>query len=99
MIRIGSGFVVESSSHSKLVGTRCLVTRRDESTGFFWLLSVDLAKNDSAYRNVEFGPYCAADVAAGKLKKAKVHRPKGLDSETLDDADELRGQFQRKSTR
>lgn len=93
-IRRGSGFIVESSSNQFLVGSKCVVCRTDTTTGFFWVLSLTLAKKDPAYRTIEFGPYCAADIPAGKIRRAKVHVPPGL----LSGIEDVRGKFVRKST-
>lgn len=91
-IRRGTGFIIESSSNRFLVGSRCVVCRTDSTTGFFWVLSVDLFKRDEAYRTIEFGPFCAADIPAGKIRRAKVHVPAGMLTQ------EIRGKFKRKST-
>lgn len=93
-IRRGSGFIIESSSNRFLIGSKCVVCRTDPTTGFFWVLSLTLAKKDDAYRTIEFGPFCANDIPAGKIRRAKVHVPAGLLSETED----IRGKFERKST-
>ncbi len=94
MIRRGAGFIIESSSNRFLIGSKCVVCRIDKHTGFFWMLSLTLAKTDDAYRSIEFGPYCANDIPAGKIRRAKVHVPAGL----LSELDDIRGKFQRKST-
>lgn len=94
MIKRGAGFIIESSSNRFLIGSKCVVCRVDEGTGFFWVLSLTLAKKDLAYREIEFGPYCAADIPAGKIRRAKVHVPPGL----LADFANVRGKFVRKST-
>lgn len=95
MIRRGSGFIVETSSNSFLAGTKCVVCRVDRSTGFFWLISVDLAKKDESYRTIEFGPFCAADIPAGKLRRAKVRIPRAWEAE-LHAGSDLRGKFERR---
>jgi len=94
MIRRGAGFIIESSSNRFLIGSKCVVCRIDKTTGFFWVLSMTLAKKDPAYRTIEFGPYCAADIPARKIRRAKVHVPPGL----LAELEDIRGKFQRKST-
>ncbi len=91
-IRRGTGFIIESSSNRFLVGSRCVVCRTDSTTGFFWVLSVDLFKRDAAYRTIEFGPFCAADIPAGKIRRAKVHVPAGMLNE------DPRGKFQRRKS-
>jgi len=94
MIRRGAGFIILISSNQFLVGSKCVVCRVDRGTGFFWVLSLTLAKKDPAYRTIEFGPYCANDIPAGRLKRAKVHVPPGL----LTEIEDVRGKFVRKST-
>lgn len=94
MITRGTGFIIESSSNRFLIGSKCVVSRMDKSTGFFWVLSMTLVKQDPAYRTIEFGPYCAADIPAGKIRRAKVHVPAGL----LAEIEDVRGKFVRKST-
>ena len=96
IIKRGSGFIIESSSNRFLIGSKCVVCRIDRTTGFFWVLSMTLAKQDDAYREIEFGPYCAADIPAGKIRRAKVHVPAGL----LAKLEDVRGKFvrDRKST-
>ncbi len=94
MIRRGAGFIIESSSNRFLIGSKCVVSRTDKTTGFFWMLSMTLCKQDPAYQTIEFGPFCAADIPAGKIRRAKVHVPPGL----LASIEDVRGKFVRKST-